>query len=60
MRLKIVFDDDTNKQLKYSGDWTFAQWTELFFSKRYYVLCNNNEIGNMTIDTYKVKYVEII
>jgi hypothetical protein len=60
MKLKIVFDDNLTKELTYTGDWTFSQWTQYFFSARYYVINKTNEIGNLCVDTEKVKYIEIV
>jgi hypothetical protein len=60
MKIKIVFNDNESKVINYIGDWSFVQWSEKFFSSRYYVVNATNDKGNMTIDTDKVKYIEII
>jgi hypothetical protein len=60
MKIKVVFDDNESKVINYTGDWSFVQWAEKFFLTRYYAISNSNEVGNMAIDTYKVKYIEIV
>jgi hypothetical protein len=60
VKIKIVFDDNETKEITYTGDKNFSEWTEFFFSARYHVLNKTSEKGNMTIDTNKVKYVEIV
>lgn len=60
MNIRIVFDDNETKQLTYTGEKAFPEWTEFFFSARYHVINKTNDVGNMTIDTSKVKYVEIV
>lgn len=58
MNIKIVFDDNTSKTINYSGDSSFPDWCMEFFKMRYFCINRSNDIGNMTVDTYKVKYVE--
>jgi hypothetical protein len=60
MKIKIVFDDNSSKELTYTGNWEFPQWSEYFFSARYYVLNKSSNVGNLAIDTYKVKYLELV
>lgn len=60
MNINIVFIDGEIRNITYTGQMTYPQFSSFFFSKRYYCLNDNSEIGNMTIDTDKVKYLEIV
>lgn len=60
LKIDIMFDDNFKKQINYTGKMSFVEWNETFFKVRYYCLNQTNERGNMTIDTYKVKYTELV
>jgi ribosomal protein S6 len=60
MKIKIKFEDGETKELNYWGDKTFPEWIQHFYGARYYMLNNNSEVGNLALDTHKVKYVELI
>lgn len=60
MTINIVFDDNEILTVVHTGDLTYPEWSKHFFSARYYCLNNDSEIGNKTIDTNKVKYVELV
>jgi hypothetical protein len=62
MRLRITLDSgkffeiEPNDKLK-----TFEKLLTEIFKERYYVLFGNNENkGNVCLDTYKISYIEII